>query len=228
MSQSNFAARSKPLPPAGDAWQIRSDEWLRKYQKLTPFRSAKSRSVWPLILTGHGVSLRVERDTLLIKNGFTHYPQQQEVLRFFPGALTLPSRIIFLECSGSISFDVLAWLQKQRVELLHLNWQGDVVATTTSAGYAGQPEKIEWQWALRNDRSERMVFCISLIERKIENSLSNLKFMNFEGWDTHNACDFLKNALRTLKKRPPQTIEELLGLEGNCAAMYFRAWRGAA
>ncbi|TGP49174.1 CRISPR-associated endonuclease Cas1 [bacterium M00.F.Ca.ET.230.01.1.1] len=222
---------SSPAPiskaaPVGDAdWQIRSDEWLQKYQKMAPFRSAKSRADWPLILTGHGVSLRVERDTLLIKNGFTHYPQQQEVLRFFPGALTLPSRIIFLECSGSISFEVLAWLQKQKVELLHLNWQGDVVATTTSAGYSGQPEKMEWQWTLRNNSSARQAFCRSLIHRKIQNSLSNLEFMNFESWDWGNACAFLKNALWTLDKRPPQTIEELLGLEGNCAAMYFRAWR---
>jgi CRISP-associated protein Cas1 len=69
-----------------------------------------------------------------------------------------------------------------------------------------------------------MVFCNSLIERKIGNSL-NLEFMNFEGWDWRNAGDFLKNALWKLKKRPPQKIEELLGLEGNCAAMYFRAWR---
>lgn len=225
MAPRNSAARSKSHPDDEVDWQIRCDEWLQKYQKLTPFRAVKSRAGWPLVLTGHGVSLRVERDTLLIKNGFTHHPQQQEVLRFFPGALTLPSRIIFLDCSGSISFDVLAWLQKQKVELLHLNWQGDVVATTTSAGYAGLPEKMEWQWNVRNNSSARLAFCRSLIQRKIQNSLSNLEFMNFGSWDWGNACAFLKNAIWTLDKRPPQTIEELLGLEGNCAAAYFRAWR---
>jgi len=60
-----------------------------------------------LILCGHGVSLRVEGGTLLIKNGFTHYPQQREEYRYFQGDLDRPARIIVLDGSGSISFDVL-------------------------------------------------------------------------------------------------------------------------
>jgi CRISP-associated protein Cas1 len=32
----------------------------------------------PLILSGHGISLRIEGGALTIRNGFTHYPQKQE------------------------------------------------------------------------------------------------------------------------------------------------------
>src|SRR6516164_4809345 len=59
------------------------------------------------VLCGHGVSLRVDAGTLLIRNGFTHYPQKQEAYRFFKGGLDLPSRIVMMDGSGGMSFDVL-------------------------------------------------------------------------------------------------------------------------
>ena len=52
----------------------------------------------PLELVGHGVRLRVHQGTLLVQNGFTHYPQKREELRLFPGDRRLPSRIIALAC----------------------------------------------------------------------------------------------------------------------------------
>ena len=39
----------------------------------------------PLILVGHGFSLRIEAGTLLVRNGFTHFPQKQETYRYFKG-----------------------------------------------------------------------------------------------------------------------------------------------
>src|SRR5260370_29516454 len=39
----------------------------------------------PLILTGHGVRLRIDHGALSIKNGFTCYPQTCEEWRLFPG-----------------------------------------------------------------------------------------------------------------------------------------------
>ena len=68
----------------------------------------------PLILAGHGVSLRIEA-FLLIRNGFTHYPQGQERYRYFRGDPELPPRIIVLDGSGSITFDVLTWLNEPNV-----------------------------------------------------------------------------------------------------------------
>ena len=81
-------------------------------------RVRRQRSRDPLILAGHGVSLRIEAGTLLIRNGFTHYPQKQETYRYFKGDADLPPRIIMLDGSGSLTFDVLAWLNEQRVPLI--------------------------------------------------------------------------------------------------------------
>ena len=66
-----------------------------------------------IILAGHGVLLRIKNGALEIKNGFTHYPQQREIIRYFRGDVSLPERVILLDGSGSISFDVLSWLAEQ-------------------------------------------------------------------------------------------------------------------
>jgi hypothetical protein len=77
----------------------------------------RERSKQPLILCGHGVSLSVESGALAIRSGFTHYPQKQETYRFFKGELAVPPRIVMLDGSGNISFDVPAWLSEQNVPL---------------------------------------------------------------------------------------------------------------
>ena len=84
-------------------------------------RNRRERSSTSLILCGHGISLRVASGTLLIKNGFTHYPQQREEFRFFRGDLNRPARIILLDGSGSISFDVLDWLAEQDIPLVRIS-----------------------------------------------------------------------------------------------------------
>lgn len=91
------------------AWPERCERWLAETHKPHRRRAVRGRPKQPLVLCGHGVLLRVENGALTIRNGFTHYPQKQETYRFFKGELTIPPRIIMLDGSGSISFDVLAW-----------------------------------------------------------------------------------------------------------------------
>ena len=102
-------------------WAERSEYWLGK---SVPTRThggpAKRRDRKPLIICGHGARLNIERGTLFIKNGFTHYPQKQEEFRYFRGDPHLPNRIIIIDASGSISFDVLEWLSQQEIPLIHL------------------------------------------------------------------------------------------------------------
>ena len=108
-------------------------EWIQRSRPLGPIaldskgqRLRRRRSHDPLILAGHGVSLRIEAGTLLIRNGFTHYPQKQETYRYFKGDADLPPRIIMLDGSGSITFDVLTWLNEQKVPLVKIDWTGNV------------------------------------------------------------------------------------------------------
>jgi CRISPR-associated protein Cas1 len=109
------------------AWAERSAYWLKKSTPKARQFKKRAGVRQPLILSGHGVRLRVNRGTLWVQNGFTHYPQQQETWRFFPGEWRLPSRIVVLDVDGSLSFDALSWLSTHDIPLVQINWRGEVV-----------------------------------------------------------------------------------------------------
>jgi hypothetical protein len=95
------------------AWATRAGMWQSRAAKALARRTKRAKAQPALILAGHGVSLRIENGALTIQNGFTHYPQKREIIRYFRGDIALPERIILLDGSGSISFDVLSWKPKK-------------------------------------------------------------------------------------------------------------------
>jgi hypothetical protein len=115
-----FLRCAEPIPAEMEleqddiAWATRSGMWQSRAEKASARRTKRAKARPALILAGHGVSLRVEKGALTIRNGFTHYPQQPQVIRYFRGDVALPERIILLDGSGSVSFDVLPWLAEQK------------------------------------------------------------------------------------------------------------------
>lgn len=97
-------------------WSERSEYWRTFEPKRGVGRRKKFKFREPLILCGHGVRIRVDHNTLLIRNGFTHFPQKAEEIRLFPGDANLPDRIIVLDASGGITFDALIWMSEQKSE----------------------------------------------------------------------------------------------------------------
>lgn len=111
------------LPEAGlddHAWLDRCRYWAgQKVNKRKSRRGPPPRRMHqPLILTGHGVRLNIDQGTLLVRQGFTHYPQEQELYRFFPNDRYMPSRIIVVDGNGSITLDVIGWLSQQNIPLV--------------------------------------------------------------------------------------------------------------
>ena len=205
-------------------WSERSSYWSKQVRATHPGRAKRNKPRQPLTLAGHGVSLRVEAGTLLIRNGFTHYPQKQETVRFFKGDAALPSRIIMLDGSGSITFDVLTWLNEQRVPLVKVDWVGNVVTVASGDGFAANRERVAWQTEVRSDRRKRMEFCNALIARKIEGCVETLEgsLRRSPTWD--RAMKRARNDLARLTDDPPKTVTELSLLEARSAVAYFRAW----
>jgi CRISP-associated protein Cas1 len=80
-----------------------------------------------------------------------------------------------IDGSGSISFDVLAWLSEQRVSLIQINWKGEVTSITSTNGYAANPFRVNWQIETHDHLKKRMEFCSSLITKKIEASVLTLE-----------------------------------------------------
>ena len=148
-------------------------------------KPAKRQQADPIILCGHGVSLRVDAGTLVIRNGFLHYPQKQETYRYFKGDAALPARIIVLDGSGTITFDVLSWLAEQNIPLVRINWTGEVVTAISGYGYAANPHRVAWQVETESDNCRRMKFCNQLITRKIEGCILTLEksIRRSEAWE---------------------------------------------
>ena len=205
------------------SWADRCRDWLTS--PIAPRRPVRSsrQTHEPVILTGHGMNLRIHHGALVVRNGFTHYPQRVEEHRYFRGDRNLPSRIIVIDGSGTLSFDVLSWLSEQNVPLTRINWRGEVT-TALGAGHAIDPKRVAAQLeAQRNGRA--LPFAISLIREKIRNSIGTLT----AAVPPSPACDYaikkLHLEIAQLDKRPPQSIDALLGAEGRAAFAYFNTWQ---
>jgi CRISP-associated protein Cas1 len=159
-------------------------------------------------------------------NGFTHYPQQREITRYFRGDVALPERIILLDGSGSISFDVLSWLAEQKVSFIRIDWKGDIVCVVGASGYSANPFRVKWQLESRENLELRNDFCRSIITRKTEATIITLEtsIPRADKWE--RAMKSAYAASSRLEENPPENTSELQTLEVNCAASYFRSWVG--
>src|SRR5216684_9240991 len=100
----NRGVIAKEVPPGDIGWAERCQYWLnspieRKKRGPPPRR----RSHEPLVLTGHGMRLNIYNGALVVRGGFSHYPQPATQWRLFPSDPHFPSRIVMLDCCGSWS-----------------------------------------------------------------------------------------------------------------------------
>lgn len=214
-------------PHASD-WQVRGEHWMRHSANIAAAnpRKKRERNTVPLILCGHGASLRIRHGALIIRDGFTHYPQQQKTYCFFPRDLDLPPRIILLDGSGSLSFDVLTWLSQQEISLARVSWSGEVAAIANGNGYSGDPDKLRWQRETRTDQSRRFAFATDRIRSKLICSLQTLEEQVPSSAARDIACSKAKNAIERLASQSFADMNDIFSIEGECASAYFAAWRG--
>jgi CRISPR-associated protein Cas1 len=189
-------------------------------------RRIRDREASSLVLTGHGLSLRVEKGSLLVRDGNTHFPAKQRTWRFFPGALDVPPSVVVLDGSGDITLDAIDWLATQRIPLIRLRWNGGFASVVTSGGQAADAIKVDWQQKTRDDPRARLAFAVNLIRKKAENSLQTLDEYLPPSPLRDRACANLAVRTKMLKQNPPRTFSSLLGFEGAIAADYYRVWTG--
>ncbi|QBM74547.1 CRISPR-associated endonuclease Cas1 [Sphingomonas sp. AAP5] len=209
-------------------WTVRSDYWLQKSIELGGTRALRERQSTPLILTGDGVHMRVEKGSLHIRGGLTHYRQEPEVYRFFRGDLDLPPRIVAVDCSGGLSFDVLAWLAEQDVTLICLDWKGDGVSVQACNGYAADRGKVRWQQETRADETARITFAADLIQQKLAASIETLEAHISPSRSQALALRKSLVGIERLASDKFGDLNAVFAIEGECASAYFAAWQGMA
>lgn len=207
-------------------WAERSEYWAAQAAASTPVRKRRARNSTPLVLCGHGISIRVENGALVIRNGFTHYPQDQECHRYFPGSRQIPERILLLDGSGTLSFEVLSWLAEQNVALARVKWTGEVAVVASGTGYASDRTKVDWQVAQRDDEERRKAFSIDLVKQKLTASIDVLEHHIPESRRQQTALEWHRNALTRLERDFFATVNDVRGIEGQAASLYFGAWKG--
>lgn len=206
-----------------NAWASRSEYWIKKSKSKSRGFSRRAGVRQVLILSGYGVKLRVDHGTLLVQDGFTHYPQERTIWRFFPGEWRVPSRIIILDASGSLSLDALSWMSRQNISLVQIDWRGEVTSVIGGAG-STDPILVKRQLAARSNGKD-IGFSRWFIQSKITNSIETLRSALPRSESVDQALARAKNALKELALRPPATIGRLLDIEGNAGLAYFKAWR---
>lgn len=219
LENSNFHA----IKPA-DEWAIRSEFWIDENAKSERKRRRRERNCNSLILTGHGTSLRIENGALVIKQGFSHFPQKQESHRYFKGDLALPRIVILLDGSGSLSFDVLNWLGEQGVALARVTWDGNLAVMASGAGFIANPEKLRWQFEMRQDEQKRLDFARDIVRRKLENSIDMLASRLKASVLRDRAIATAARGMERLQSGSFNVMDDVRSIEGECAASYFAAW----
>lgn len=208
------------------SWAVRNEHWLSRDLVPRRYSARWERSTRPLVLCGHGASLRVDKGSLLIRDGFTHWPQERIEYRLFKGARDLPPRIVMLDGSGSLSFDVLTWLSEQNLPLIRLDYQGDVVSVIGGTGFAMKPDKLLWQVETRNDPERRLAFSCQLIKDKLSATLRTLQRVIPSRPERDAALARTEATVARIDAGQFKTVDELRIAEAICAASYFTAWQG--
>jgi len=219
-----FEQAISPADHSSDEWAIRSEYWMTESRKSQRKRLTRERNSNALILTGQGTSLRIESGALVIKQGFSHYPQQRESHRYFKGDLALPRIIILLDGSGSLSFDVLNWLGEQGVALARIKADGDVAVVASGAGFTANPDNLRWQYATQKDGAARLAFAADLIARKMDSSVETIEGQFGQGRFAGTAIAKAKEAAKRLRTQAISDMNDIRAIEGESAAAYFAAW----
>lgn len=224
MSEAHAKAKTDSENANDNDWSNRGEYWLKRINPVPQYKAQKRRIIHrPLVLSGHGIRLNVDCGTLLIKCGFTHYPQKREEYRFFPKDRQLPSRIVILDGDGSITFDALEWLSQQGVPLVQIDWKGEV-SCVGSADYAANFDLVKRQMEIQ-ESGQGFEFSKFLILEKTQNSYKTIKNISNDA-DADKAKPILKRIreLEEVLKNKPNDLSTLLSIEGNIAQTYFRYW----
>ena len=106
---------------------VEYDDSIRKYEAMAHIQLRNSDTV---VVTGYGVHLKVEYDSLVAEYEQGHISGRKKLLRLDRGVHKM--RNIFI-CSqgGYVSFEAIEWCSQQEITVFLLNWKNDVVQVFT-------------------------------------------------------------------------------------------------
>jgi len=123
----------------------------------------------PLLLSGHGISIDVNKAHLTIK-------QKESVMEFEPHSIPY-DYIIVNGHYGSISFEAMRWLSKHDISIALLNWSGSLLSTAVSQETLNAQLKVKQYEEYLNTES-RLCIATQIVKQKVKSSLGLLRSLS--------------------------------------------------
>ena len=202
-------------------WGTRAEYWSTYKPSRAAGRTRFDAQKQPLILSGHGASLRVEHGALVVCDGFTHYPQTRKTWRLFAGDPRMPPRVVLLNASGYLTFDVLSWLGERQIPIIRLGWQGDV---TTFCGSTVYEPALHMAQLKSLKMEQRVKIAKVVLTDKFTNCLATLNMLP-ESSERQWGIRGQKRALWQLDNERDIAIRRVEQIEALAAQSYFRGLR---
>ena len=183
-----------------------------------------------LVLSGYGLSLKVDSGKLIIDDGFINEGKQRRTV--LSRGINHVERIVILGHSGNFSLDAIRWLMDAQITTTIIDNDGEI---TTSFDPSNRScSALKKAQALAHHTGADKTIAEYLITKKIEGQIAALRYIikTYENSDLHRekskktieTISFIDNSKRGL--REISDVEDALLFEGSVAYMYWRMWEG--
>ena len=163
----------------------------------------------PLLISGYGISITVNRACLTITNA----PSKTENYEFRPHKIPHDSLILDGHY-GSISLEALYWLSKHDVSISLINWNGNMLYTAMPKETNNAELKIK-QYEHYLDSKKRLYIANQIVKQKVKSSIVLLKQLsNFYDID-------FKTIDRETERYDSVSINDTMMYEGRIASAYW-------
>jgi CRISPR-associated protein Cas1 len=168
----------------------------------------------PLLISGFGSFLSVDRRKLIVYNTFT-----KEKFEFYPHQIEYDT-IIIDGHSGAVSFDAIRWIAKHDIALTLLNWNGNVLSTLQPKEPVSGKLKIA-QYKSYLNKERRINIASEIIKAKINKSYEILEKLSVYYKDLK-----INDVKASFDKETSQTklesINYIMMYEGRVADLYWK------
>ena len=177
----------------------------------------------PLLITGFGTSINVDKRKLIITNKL-----KNTKLEFFPHKINRDG-IIIDGHTGNITFEAMRWLSKHNINLTLLNWNGQLLSNVMPEQPKSGKLRIK-QYQKYLDSDDRFEIALKIVQTKVEHSLNLLEELSrfYESVDIIKIRKsiekedlFLLEIMKNSEKQDiSKSIKQLMTYEGRIAGIY--------
>ena len=178
----------------------------------------------PLLITGFGTSINVDKRKLIITNKL-----KDTRLEFYPHKINHDG-IIIDGHTGNITFEAMRWLMKHNINLTLLNWNGQLLANVMPEQPKSGKLRIK-QYQKYLDGTDRFEIALKIVQTKVEQSLNLLEELSkfYESVDfakIRKAAEkedlFLLGIMKNIQNQNiSKSIKQLMTYEGIIAGIYL-------